>query len=44
MGDDAKPDNITKTINGGGFDKAVIVNRPQILARPLWHIKNQEQT
>jgi len=35
MGGDAQLDNVTKTINTNGFDKAVIVNRPQILARPL---------
>jgi len=35
MGGDAQLDNVTKTINAGGFDKAIVANRPQILARPL---------
>ena len=37
MGGDAQLDKVIKTINPGGFDKAVVVNRPQILARPLNH-------
>lgn len=39
MGGDAQLDKATKTINGSGFDKAVVSNRTQILARPLWGIK-----
>lgn len=35
MGGDAHLDNVTKTINTGGFDKAAVVNRPHNLARPL---------
>ena len=35
MGGDAQLDNVTKTINGNGSDKVAVVNRPQILARPL---------
>ena len=35
MGGDAQLDNVTKTININGSDKAVVVNCPQILARPL---------
>ncbi|MDE5419569.1 hypothetical protein L3049_16365 [Labilibaculum sp. DW002] len=36
MGVDAQPDNVIKTINESGSDKAAVVNRPQILARPLY--------
>jgi len=35
MGGDAQLNKVTKTINASGFDKAVVKNRPQILARPL---------
>ena len=34
MGGDAQLDNVTKTMNGSGSDKAAVLNRPQILARP----------
>jgi hypothetical protein len=37
MGGDAQLDKVTKTINVSGPDKTAIVNRPQILARPLNH-------
>ena len=35
MGVDAQLDKATKTINIGGFDKMTVINRPQILVRPL---------
>jgi len=40
MGGDAQFDKIIKTINTGGFDKEAVINRPQILAKPLWGIIN----
>ncbi|MDE5419576.1 hypothetical protein L3049_16400 [Labilibaculum sp. DW002] len=43
MGGDAQLDNVTKTRNVSGFDKAVVVNRPQILARPLGNITQFDQ-
>tara|TARA_R110001583_G_C5612313_1_gene405441 strand:- start:947 stop:1078 length:132 start_codon:yes stop_codon:yes gene_type:complete len=43
MGGDAQLDNVIKTINVSGFDKAAVINRPQILARPLYaSIKNRQ--
>ena len=39
MGGDAQLDKVTKKVNAGGFDKVAVVNRPQILARPLPTIK-----
>jgi hypothetical protein len=38
MGGDAQLDKVTKTINEAVFDKAVVLNRPQILAKPLYTI------
>lgn len=35
MSGDDQLDKVTKTINVGGFDKLAVINRPQILARPL---------
>lgn len=35
MGGDTQLDKVINTINISGFDKAVVSNRPQILARPL---------
>ena len=37
MGVDAQFDNVIKTINIGGFDMVTVINRPQILAKPLNH-------
>ena len=42
MGGDAQLDKVTNTLNTGSFDKATVVNRPQILARPLAPIHNDE--